>query len=354
MTSRRGLYHPFRALLSARRLAVAVVLAGFLAGCGERDADGTWELPNGDLAGTRAATGASIDAGNVSGLGVRWRYALTAKANYSGTFASTPVADQETVYVQDLQSNVHALERATGKVRWVHRYRALNEGPERARSGRRAGLWRDRLGRVRAFRRHRPPALEPASHQRHRAVRRHRARRLGRARLHQYRRLPAGRARRDLRAGRRDRCRALEVRHDPGAVAASARGRRGWALVSGVRRRRGSALRGELEPAALGRIPRAPERRRLPRPGALHELVARVRRAQRPAALARPGDAARHPRLRLRGDADPGDGRGRGARLRRRQGGTGDRLGPRDASGGAGRPPSGSTATTSARCRPGA
>ena len=147
---------------------------------------------------------------------------------------------------------------------------------ERARGGRRAGLRRDRLGCVRALRRHGPPAVEPASHQRNGAVRRHRARRLGRARLHQYRRLPAGRAGRDLRAGRRDRCRALEVRHDPGAVAASARGRRGWALVPGVRRRRGPALRGELEPAALGRIPRAPERRRLPRRGALHELAARA------------------------------------------------------------------------------
>ena len=62
-------------------------------------------------------------------LEVRWRYALTAKPNYSGTFASTPVADDETVYIQDLQSNVHALDRATGKLRWVHRLRALNEGP---------------------------------------------------------------------------------------------------------------------------------------------------------------------------------------------------------------------------------
>ena len=108
---------------------MTVLLASFCGGCGGGDADGTWELPNGDLSGTRAAAGASIDAGNVSGLEVRWRYALTAKANYSGTFASTPVADRETVYVQDLQSNVHALDRATGKPRWVHRYRALNEGP---------------------------------------------------------------------------------------------------------------------------------------------------------------------------------------------------------------------------------
>jgi alcohol dehydrogenase (cytochrome c) len=100
-----------------------------LVGCGGPDGEGSWELPNGDLAGTRSAAGSPIDADNVSRLEVRWRYALTAKPNYSGVFASTPVADRTTVYVQDLQSNVHALDRATGKLRWIHRYRALNEGP---------------------------------------------------------------------------------------------------------------------------------------------------------------------------------------------------------------------------------
>ena len=119
-----------------------------------------------------------------SGLVVRWRYALTAKANYTGTFASTPVADDETVYVQDLQSNVHALERATGKLALGAPLPRAERRAERARGGRRAGLRRDRLGRVRALRRHGPPAVEPASHQRDGAVRRHRARRLGRARLH--------------------------------------------------------------------------------------------------------------------------------------------------------------------------
>ena len=104
-------------------------MVNVLLGCGGRDADGTWELPNGDLAGTRAAAGSPIDAGNVSRLEVRWRYGLTAEPNYSGIFASTPVADGSTVYVQDLQSNVYALDRATGTVRWAHRYRASNEGP---------------------------------------------------------------------------------------------------------------------------------------------------------------------------------------------------------------------------------
>ena len=108
---------------------MVAVAAGLLVGCGGGDAEGTWELPNGDLAGTRAAAGSPIDAGNVSRLEVRWRYGLTAKANYSGAFASTPVADRTTVYVQDLHSNVHALDRESGKPRWVHRFRAPNEGP---------------------------------------------------------------------------------------------------------------------------------------------------------------------------------------------------------------------------------
>ena len=128
MTSRASVYHRFLAPRAARSLSVAV-FALVLLGCGGHGDDGTWELPNGDLAGTRAVSGSPIDADNVSRLEVRWRYALTAKPNYSGIFASTPVADATTVYVQDLQSNVHALDRATGRSRWVHRYHALNEGP---------------------------------------------------------------------------------------------------------------------------------------------------------------------------------------------------------------------------------
>src|SRR5439155_9227104 len=37
--------------------------------------------------------------------------------------------DGKTIYVQDLQSNVYALDRATGAVRWKHRFDARNDGP---------------------------------------------------------------------------------------------------------------------------------------------------------------------------------------------------------------------------------
>jgi polyvinyl alcohol dehydrogenase (cytochrome) len=110
-------------------VALAVVVAGLLYGCGAQDPHGTWQLPNGDLEGTRAAAGSTIDAGNVARLDVRWRYRLTAAPTFSGVFASTPVADRTTVYLQDLQSNVHALDRSSGTLRWAHRYRARNDGP---------------------------------------------------------------------------------------------------------------------------------------------------------------------------------------------------------------------------------
>jgi len=111
------------------QLAAASAVAGsLLTGCGGGGA-AVWTLPNGDLAGTRAAAGSRIDAGNVGKLRVRWRFRFTAKPGFSGIFASNPVVDDDTVYVQDLRSNVFALDRATGALRWTRRYDARNDGP---------------------------------------------------------------------------------------------------------------------------------------------------------------------------------------------------------------------------------
>lgn len=112
-----------------RRALLALVASIAAAGCGGEDPPGAWRLPNGDLAGTRAAAGSELDSGNVARLTVRWRYRFTAAPTFSGVFASTPIADADSVYVQDLRSNVHALDRASGRLRWVRRYRAPNEGP---------------------------------------------------------------------------------------------------------------------------------------------------------------------------------------------------------------------------------
>lgn len=106
-------------------LAAAAVL---FAGCGGHS-ESVWTLPNGDLGGSRAASGSRIDAGNVASLRVQWRFRFTAKPSYSGLVTSTPVTDAHTVYVQDLRSNVFALDRSTGARRWARKYDALNDGP---------------------------------------------------------------------------------------------------------------------------------------------------------------------------------------------------------------------------------
>ena len=115
----------------ARRLAVtlAAVVATLLCGCGAHTGRGTWQLPNANLAGTRAASGTAIDAAGIASLRVRWRFAFPERPGFSGIYASTPVADRTTVYVQDLRSNVYALDRTTGAVRWKRRYDARNDGP---------------------------------------------------------------------------------------------------------------------------------------------------------------------------------------------------------------------------------
>lgn len=115
-----------RNVLAAAAALGTVLICG---GCGGHASRGTWPLPNGDLEGTRSAAGSSITAHTVGRLRPVWRFRLTAAPSPSGLFASTPVADRDTVYAQDLQSNVFALDRSTGALRWTHRYGALNEGP---------------------------------------------------------------------------------------------------------------------------------------------------------------------------------------------------------------------------------
>jgi alcohol dehydrogenase (cytochrome c) len=88
-----------------------------------------WPVPNGDVTGTRAAVHSQLDARNVAKLHAQWRFRFAAKPSFSGVFASTPVVDAHTVYVQDLRSNVFALDRSSGALRWSHRYHALNDGP---------------------------------------------------------------------------------------------------------------------------------------------------------------------------------------------------------------------------------
>jgi alcohol dehydrogenase (cytochrome c) len=111
------------------RALLAALVLGCVGGCGGDAGRAVWTLPNADLAGTRAVSATAIDRAAAGGLRARWAFAFRQPAAFAGSYASTPVADRTTVYVQDLQSNVYALARSSGALRWRHRYRARNDGP---------------------------------------------------------------------------------------------------------------------------------------------------------------------------------------------------------------------------------
>jgi len=120
---------------------VAAVIAGVVAGVfGFRGGHATqppelgryaheWPAPNGNLSSTRAASGSAIDAADVAHLRLAWRFRFTAHPGFSGIFASTPLVLGGRVYVQDLDSNVYALDAASGRLVWQKRFSVLDGGP---------------------------------------------------------------------------------------------------------------------------------------------------------------------------------------------------------------------------------
>src|SRR6266849_8645934 len=89
---------------------------------------GSWPAHNYDLANTRATTRTPINSQTVAKLKVKWRFRFSGTSAF-GDFASTPIVLDKTVYLQDLNSNVYALDRASGKVKWAHKFNKPSEGP---------------------------------------------------------------------------------------------------------------------------------------------------------------------------------------------------------------------------------
>jgi len=74
---------------------------------------------------------------------------LTASSIY-GTFAANPVTDASgVVYLQDLASNVFAVDLRTGRRKWMRRYDSQDIGPNGRRGVRRHRLWGHGAVRVR-------------------------------------------------------------------------------------------------------------------------------------------------------------------------------------------------------------
>ncbi len=96
---------------------------------------GEWPAPNHDAAGTRAAAESPIDATNVHRLRLAWRFRFTSQPGLSGIYASTPLVLGGRVYLQDLNSNVYALDESTGRLLWRKRFAQMNGGPNGLAAG---------------------------------------------------------------------------------------------------------------------------------------------------------------------------------------------------------------------------
>jgi glucose dehydrogenase len=87
-----------------------------------------WPLPGRDYANSRARLDSRITKANVANLEVAWSIPIPGWGFYSNT-STTPLIVGNTVYMQDLNSNVWAVDLATGALRWKKTYDQLQVGP---------------------------------------------------------------------------------------------------------------------------------------------------------------------------------------------------------------------------------
>jgi alcohol dehydrogenase (cytochrome c) len=138
MIGRRGRKREARALLlppvtPRHRLWAFVALVAAipaLAGCGAHSSSSDWPLPNLDLSSTRALPSSGITSKNVASLQVAWKFPLQIRPGYSGSVTATPVVAGGVVYLQDMNSNVYALDLKTGAQRWRAQFSDVNQGPD--------------------------------------------------------------------------------------------------------------------------------------------------------------------------------------------------------------------------------
>jgi glucose dehydrogenase/cytochrome c553 len=82
------------------------------------DADLDWPIANGDYESTRTAKNSRITAKTVSKLTEAWAYEMPGGGTF-GNLTTTPLVSGDSVYVGALDTKVHAIDRKTGKQRWV-------------------------------------------------------------------------------------------------------------------------------------------------------------------------------------------------------------------------------------------
>jgi glucose dehydrogenase len=94
----------------------------------ELDVEGDWALANGDYRSTRAVLDSPITSETVDRLELAWAYDVPGGATF-GNLTTTPLVSGDSVYVGDLTTKVHAVDRETGEERFVAGDEAAIFGP---------------------------------------------------------------------------------------------------------------------------------------------------------------------------------------------------------------------------------
>jgi len=89
---------------------------------------GNWPVPQGDLSATRNAVDSTISKDTVGDLKLAWTFDITAPGVF-GSITSQPIVVGNTVYIQDMRSNVFALDRDTGAQKWEAPFDIGSIGP---------------------------------------------------------------------------------------------------------------------------------------------------------------------------------------------------------------------------------
>jgi glucose dehydrogenase len=87
-----------------------------------------WPLPNKDYSNTRATMDSEINSGNVKNLQMIWSIPINITGAF-GSAACNPLILSDTIYFQDLGSNVYSIALKTGKINWMKRYNLSTIGP---------------------------------------------------------------------------------------------------------------------------------------------------------------------------------------------------------------------------------
>ncbi|MFM7062039.1 MAG: PQQ-binding-like beta-propeller repeat protein, partial [Actinomycetes bacterium] len=93
-----------------------------------------WPLSGHDAANTRAVTSSVLDRSTVGRLQMAWSTPLPGTSAFSNV-GTTPLVLGDTVLVQDLNSNVRAVDRRTGTVRWTRAFDRVQIGPNGVAAG---------------------------------------------------------------------------------------------------------------------------------------------------------------------------------------------------------------------------